>query len=64
MNKYKSIDLGGYEGHFKCPNCGNAIGIKQGNTGGEETLFKCLRFPTGEEWGGCGKEWQVFAKEN
>ena len=61
MTEYQSIDLGGYEGHFNCPNCGYQIPIRQGNIGDENTKFKCPEYNF--EGGGCGKEWRVFAKE-
>ena len=60
MTKFKEIDLGGYEGDFKCPNCGFPIDISQGNST-EETIFTCPEYKG--DYSGCGKEWQLYAKE-
>jgi hypothetical protein len=61
MNNLTQIDLGGYEGSFSCPNCGNSINIKQGNN---SDIFECRKYKIGpDEWLGCGKEWEVYAKE-
>ena len=60
MSEYKEINLGGYEGSFACPNCGDRISIKQGN-GGEYVEFKCHKYEHMKK--GCGKKWRVYAKE-
>lgn len=61
MRDYKEINLGGYGGSFECPNCGRSISVKQGNN---SNIFECRRYKIGpDEWMGCGKEWEVYAKE-
>jgi hypothetical protein len=59
--EFKPINLGGYEGDFKCPNCDSFIHIDQGNGEGVGSVFICPDFEG--DYSGCGKEWQVFAKE-
>jgi len=49
-DKYQ-INLGGYEGHFNCPNCHAAVDIQQGNS---SDVFECRS---------CGRKYLPYVKD-